>query len=903
MIREHRTIELFPHNQAAYDAAEEYLLASGKAAIIHPTGTGKSYIAFKLCEEHSASRICWLAPSEYIFRTQLENVRRDFGFEPENITFYTYAGLMRLSEEQMAAVAPDYIILDEFHRCGAEMWGDGVRRLFSCFPDCPVLGLSATNIRYLDNRRDMADELFDGNIASRMTLGEAIVLGILQAPTYVTALFRYQKVYEQYENRVKAARSKKVRDQAEPILEKLKRMLENADGLDRIFEKHMKDRRGKYLVFCSGKEHMDAMQEHISEWFGRMDETPHVYIVYSGDPETSRAFQDFKADREDHLRLLFCIDMLNEGIHVEDVSGVILLRPTVSPVVYRQQIGRAMSAAGNRDAVIFDIVDNISGLVSIDYVKEEMEDILKIYRARGESERIVNEHFEVVDEVRECRQLFDELEQTLSATWDQMYEEARRYYRENGNLLPPLSYVTPEGYRLGQWLVVQRGAYHGRRRDQCLSEDQIRRLEAVGMCWDTYQERLWEEKYAQAFRLFQTTGQLCVEHGSANPEPGLRSLALWLKQQRYNYEENRLSPEKVRRLESIGMIWEREDTWMAGYKEAKRFYEANGHLNIPATYIAEESGYALGHWYRSVKAAKRSGTLSEERQRLLENIGMQWESVRERNWMSYYRLAEAYYRENGNLTVHLKYQTSDGVRLGVWISGQRDSYKKGRLTQEQITMLEKIGMSWQQFKAKWYACFDEALHQYEEYGTVNVPADYICENGFRLGAWIAAQRNKYRQDKLNRRQVEALEALEISWEPGRSFWEECCQAAEAYRSAHGDLMIPADYVTEDGIRLGAWLSNLRTRYKKDQLSGDQIRRLENIGMIWDINEARWNAGYERLREYRKTYGNARVPQAYACLDGYKLGSWVSTQRQTARTGRLDPHKLRSLEAIGFTVSP
>lgn len=88
------------------------------------------------------------------------------GWQPENITLFTYAKLMLMTDSELADIKPDYIVLDEFHRCGAEMWGDGVDRLLSLYPDTPILGLSATAIRYLDNQRNMADELFDGNIAS-----------------------------------------------------------------------------------------------------------------------------------------------------------------------------------------------------------------------------------------------------------------------------------------------------------------------------------------------------------------------------------------------------------------------------------------------------------------------------------------------------------------------------------------------------------------------------------------------------------------------------------------------------------------------------------------------------------------------------------------------------------------
>ena len=67
-------IKLYSHNQKAYEQAVTMLNDTKKAAIVHPTGTGKSFIAFKLCEDHPDKTICWLSPSEYIFSTQLENL-------------------------------------------------------------------------------------------------------------------------------------------------------------------------------------------------------------------------------------------------------------------------------------------------------------------------------------------------------------------------------------------------------------------------------------------------------------------------------------------------------------------------------------------------------------------------------------------------------------------------------------------------------------------------------------------------------------------------------------------------------------------------------------------------------------------------------------------------------------
>ena len=168
------SIHLYKHNEDAYRAVETMLEEKQMAAVIHPTGTGKSMIAFKLVEQHPHKHFLWLSPSEYIYKTQLENIDTQFS----NIEYMSYSRLMK-HEDSIDTLHPDYIILDEFHRCGAAEWGKSVRKLLEAYPKAKRLGLSATNIRYLDNQRNMAEELFEGNIASEMTLGEAIVREIL----------------------------------------------------------------------------------------------------------------------------------------------------------------------------------------------------------------------------------------------------------------------------------------------------------------------------------------------------------------------------------------------------------------------------------------------------------------------------------------------------------------------------------------------------------------------------------------------------------------------------------------------------------------------------------------------------------------------------------------------------
>lgn len=122
---------------------------TGKSAIVHPTGIGKSFIGFKLCEDYPDKVICRLSPSEYIFKTQLENLKvASDGYEPENIVFYTYAKLM-MGRDEITEIKPDFIILDEFHRCGAEMWGQGAGNLLKAFLMCQF---SVYRHRYLLSR-------------------------------------------------------------------------------------------------------------------------------------------------------------------------------------------------------------------------------------------------------------------------------------------------------------------------------------------------------------------------------------------------------------------------------------------------------------------------------------------------------------------------------------------------------------------------------------------------------------------------------------------------------------------------------------------------------------------------------------------------------------------------------
>ena len=696
-------LKLYAHQAQVSQAVERMLAEKGRAAVILPTGTGKSYIAFRLIEQHPEAAFLWLAPSEYIFRTQTENLRRT---NPElslaHVTFRTYASLIYQSPEALAAMPCEYIVLDEFHRCGAEQWGAAVQQLLDSHPQAKLLGLSATHIRYLDHQRNMAEELLDNCIAAEMTLGEAIVRGILPAPKYVTTVYQYQKNLASYEARVASQRNKRYRERGERYLQALRRTLEQAEGLDAVFARHMTDRQGRYIVFCAGVEHMREIHAHIQEWFHAVDAAPHCYQVYAENAEASAAYNAFRQDNSDHLKLLLCVNMLNEGVHVEDIAGVILFRPTVSPIIYKQQIGRALTAGGNVAPLILDVVNNVEGLYSIDAIGQEMQEAVRRLRAEGREELIVRERFRVIDQVQDCRRLFEHLEDSLHIEWEDYYMAAAAYRAEHGDLLIPQRYVTEDGKCLGRWLTSQRRIHNSEHGGTLTGEQEIR-LEALGIVWDSLPEAAWEAHYAEAARYREEHGHLNMPVKYVDGT-GF-ALGIWLqrmrlKRQRWD-ELTGQEQEQLTRLDGLGMVWNCHDwQWQHNLALCRAYAAKHGNLLIPVDYRAED-GTALGQWIVNLRSARKGNMparrLSEEQITQLDELGMVWDSAREDRWMQWYGEAKAYYQAHGNLAVRKDFVTEDGHALGVWLVNQRANRRRGQgraMTPERVRLLDDIGMRW-----------------------------------------------------------------------------------------------------------------------------------------------------------------------------------------------------------------
>ena len=823
-------IDLFEHNKTAYESAVRMLSETGKAAVIHPTGTGKSFIGFKLCEDNPDKKVLWLSPSEYIFKTQIENLQKTGAEPPQNIIFMTYKKLSLLSDAEMDELKPDIFIADEYHRAGAETWNSAVLKLLDKYPNVPMLGLSATDIRYLDSQRDMSKELFDGNVASRMSLGEAIVRGILNPPKYIMSVFAFQDELDRYSQKIGRSHNMKMRETAEEYLEKLRRTLEKADGLDMIFDKHMTDRTGKYIVFCSNFE---AMKECISlagQWFAKVDEMPKIYSVYSGDPTSSQSFVDFTNDNDNsHLRLLYCIDALNEGIHLDDISGVILFRPTVSPIIYKQQIGRALSANKNKIPVIFDIVNNIENLYSIDSIKEEMEAAITYYRYNNESDKIVTENFQIIDEVKDCLKLFNDLEKTLSATWDYMYDEAKQFYLEHGSLTIPRTYSEHFGASLASWLTIQRK----NREKGLLTDSQIALLDSIGMRWESLDDISWNKNFS-AYKKYVEAGNTLKVSGNTIFE-GV-AIGKWLTMiRRYHSSGIRsdyFTSEREKLLEDVGIIWDQVDhLWESNYQAALDYYTGHGDLEVPKGYI--QNGVKLYNWLADLRKNYRNNKLTEEQVARLNAIGMRWQSKKDIVFDKGFEEAKKYSGKHGKADAPLNYVTSDGYKLGVFLSKCREKYAKGKLSEEQIKRLESINIVWNKSrKNDWNDCFEKAKNYYETHGDLNVPPKYIVD-GLWLNKWLNEQKHimqgRREGKKLTDEQIRKLASISFTAGTKEEKWLQKYGELKKYYDIHGNIKLPINYTDSTGQNLYTWLTNQKISARAGKMDEKRRKLLQDLG--------------------------------------------------------------------------
>lgn len=360
---ESNKIDLLPHNEEAFIKLKKCLENNQLVAVNHATGTGKSFIILKYLYENKGKRILFLSPSYPINDQLMQEHTKELGIDVKEfskIDTLIYRSLLKMDMDELASNY-DIIVLDEYHRCGAKKWGIKVNQLLECVkkkhPETKVIGTTATEIRYLDNERNMNNILFDGVCASTLTLADAMLREILPVPIYVNSLVDLSMEYERVvRNIYKKSLYDRERNYYLQLVAGIRSQIDEIVNQEEDIGQYIK-RDGKHLVFSSTIDNIEKDKITIDKLLNCKH---NEYVVHSRRTKeaNARALKEFRYDSDPAT--LYCINILNEGVHVKGVDSIFMLRPTTSPIIFFQQLGRLLSYSRRKDkVVVFDLVNNI----------------------------------------------------------------------------------------------------------------------------------------------------------------------------------------------------------------------------------------------------------------------------------------------------------------------------------------------------------------------------------------------------------------------------------------------------------------------------------------------------------------------------------------------------------------
>ena len=936
------TLGLYDHNAASYKKVRDAFNDGGQiVSIVHATGTGKSYNALQLAYDNKDKKIVYVVPYQSIVEHLQNIIKNNSNLDLErdfpNLEFRTYQSFINMSREEIEDMDIDLLILDEFHHIGAPIWGNRIDTIVDTHEDMPIFGMTAYTVRDRGTpyERDMAEddgnELFSDTIVSRYDLADAIIDALLPKPNYKTAVHvaeNFDISLEQLLNKATIT-PKNYKELSNLLHDVKKRVLEASSNKD-LMKKYIKP-NGKYFYFCpvnaeDGRNDIDTIMEEARKIFSEI--FPNIKIVFykttskdakEGKRNREAFYYDRTLDGEDAsntLRIMFCINQYNEGVHAPNVDGVIMGRETKSDIVFFEQLGRALAVNGDTKKKYEEYEQ---------YSIEELKDI--------------------------CHQKDIELEEGLSK--EDIIEK----------LIAPVIIDLAGNYNFIKELET-----NVKDRIKMISEskdEKNKRIVKLGnasfdidvLNIDLYEtlcyirERLtmtWEDKYNLAKVYYETYGNLEIPqsfktfNGKDYDENGV-ALGKWIVTQRTSKKKGTLSREREEMLLQIGMRFDNKKntmSWEEMYALAKVYYETYGNLEIPFRFKTfngkdyEENGVALGKWIVTQRQNKKNGTLSQERETLLLQIGMRFDNKNNTmSWEEWYALAKVYYETYGNLEIPSKFKTfngkdydENGVALGEWIFAQRQNKKKGKLSRERENLLLQIGMRFDNKinTMSWKEMYALAKVYYETYDNLEIPSKFKTfngkdydENGYALGEWIVAQRQNKKKGKLSRERENLLLQIGMRFDNkiNTMSWKEMYALAKVYYETYDNLEIPSKFKTfngkdydENGYALGEWIVAQRQNKKKGKLSRERENLLLQIGMRFDNkrNIMSWEEWYNLAKVYYETYGNLEIPQSFKTFNGkdydkngYALGEWIKWQRREKKNGALSSEREILLNNIGM----
>ena len=912
------SMTLNPVNEAAFQKAVQSLETLNRAAVFHPTGTGKSCIAWKVVEAHPQTTFFWLvAGAQRLALRQAELTRYNGGTLPGNVRFCDCEKLAAATPEQWVRLGeqkPGCVVLDCYHELSAVCWAQSVQKLLRMCPQAKVLGLGVPNGAPVCAA---AQELFADCIISHMTVAEAMAAGTMPVPSaYAALLWPQEEELATLRARIKNLCMPKGDTSLRVQYEELSWSLRQVENLTVLLPRLLSDTSGHYLVLFESAAYQEKLGTELEQLLRTVDPAVRFYAADHACFADSAAVETFLSDTAPGPKVLLCVNAPGVQQPLEGLAGVILVRQSSLMSTFKQMLCRALVAAGSRSVPVFDLVAQFEGLGNGRTLQRDCTEAMT--RAGSKTPGFRQER-----PMQQTYRLYGKLRREMEARWEVLCQAAADAAAKEGTLELPRSYTIHSGVPVGKWLELQRQVQAGQRPGR-LTAEQTAKLEKLGIRWNHRLEAAWEKGFASAQKYRTEHGDLLVPVRYRDKNDF--ALGEWIVYNRQRYLGGNLTQNRIERLEAIGMVWSTSnDLWEQNYAAATQYYLEHGDLEVPIKYETP-SGFGLGVWLGAQRAAHKAGELPQEQVERLDALGMDWTNRNDRKWMSLYDVAAAYYHEHGNLNVPSEYVTPDGVLLGKWVARQRYAYlnpdrSSARVTPERKALLDKLGMVWEKYDP-WQERYDLALAYKTEHGDLEIPSVYKTADGVWLGSWVSRQRQALNSGS-SALSSERRKLLRILFKGERrpsdpaadhgtvreANWERNFRSAARYARKYKHLLVPASYVDSDGVRLGVWISNLRAARKNRpdsyQVTPAHIKKLNSIGMVWDARDAKWGTAYQQAKAYYKAHGNLHAAANYKSDEtGFCLGDWLRRMREwdTTHDPKLTPERRAMLDKIGMEWS-
>jgi superfamily II DNA or RNA helicase len=348
---------------------------------------------------------------------------------------------------------------------------------------------------------------------------------------------------------------------------------------------------------------------------------------------------------------------------------------------------------------------------------------------------------------------------------------------------------------------------------------------------------------------------------------------------------------------TIRIVQSGSSPWWDGYAALTAYHTTHGDCLVPLKHVTD-SGYCLGSWVNRTRAAHRGRRLSAEQYNALARLGFIFNSLDEK-WERHYATAAKYREQHGDLNPD-KSVVVDGFKLKTWLLRQLEQERRGLLSQDRKTKLERLGVTWH--TRGWEAALAKVRKYHQRYGHI------LNHHYTPVSVEQRILREAREMGELPQEIERELEQLGFSWKRERFDWWDGFALLQAFHRSQGHASPANRFVTKKGFALGQWVVSTRLKAGNGSLSEEQADALAEFGFVDSPTKAHWEHMFAAAQQFASEHGHLRAPKDVTVDSPYLPGQttvlqqWLKTQDFARKQRTLAADREQRLTALGMEWS-